>query len=208
MFIVISGMDGAGKTTQAALLAAALRSAGRDVLLTSQPGGTALGRIIRPIVLEKTAYSTPKAELMLFLADRAEHVASVIEPALRAGQIVVCDRYVESTLAYQSPRLGPGAAEAIMEIHRFMGWPLPDLQIFLDTPANTAAARIAARGSSDVDPDLEELRRLQEAYLATCRLAARETIFIDGAAAQERVAERISQAVVKRLTAQSFSAMA
>lgn len=197
MFFVISGIDGSGKSTQARRLAAALKSAGRDALLTSQPGGTDLGKIIRPIVLEKTAYSTPKAELMLFLADRAEHVATVIEPALNAGRIVVCDRYVESTLAYQSPRLGPGAAEAIMEIHRFMAWPLPDLQIFLDIAPEVAAERIAARGSADVDPDLERLTQLRDAYLGACRLAARETVFIDGAADQETVSTNIWQTVQK-----------
>lgn len=207
MFIVISGIDGSGKTTQAKRLATALGGlSDRSVLLTSQPGGTALGKIIRPIVLEKTLYQSRKTELMLFLADRAEHVATVIQPALDAGQIVVCDRYVESTLAYQAPRLGPGAAEAIMEIHRFMTWPLPDLQFHLDTPATIAAERIAARGSSDVDPDLDGLRLLRDAYLATCRLTARETVFINGAAPAERVAEQISQTVLSRLAAQDQAA--
>ena len=105
-FIVLEGGDGVGKSTQAVAVAAALRDRGHTVVLTREPGGTSLGNTVRDIVLN-TALA-PKAEALLFAAARAEHVATVIRPALERGEVVVCDRYIDSSVAYQgmARRLG------------------------------------------------------------------------------------------------------
>lgn len=102
MFISFEGIEGSGKSTAQRLLAEHLQGLGYDPLLTREPGGCALGRSLRPILLDaRTRGLSSRAELYLFLADRAQHVAEVIRPALEAGQTVLCDRYADSTLAYQ-----------------------------------------------------------------------------------------------------------
>ena len=102
MFITFEGIEGSGKTTARRLLALELEKRGHDVLLTREPGGCGLGRALRPILLDaRNSGLCNRAELYLFLADRAQHVAEIIRPAVEAGQIVICDRYTDSTLAYQ-----------------------------------------------------------------------------------------------------------
>ena len=101
LFISLEGPDGAGKSTQAKLLAAALRRAGLKVLLTKEPGGSRQSAPIRALVLNAKGRLEPSAELLLFLADRAQHAQDTLLPALEAGKAVLCDRYSDSTLAYQ-----------------------------------------------------------------------------------------------------------
>ncbi|MEI2774500.1 MAG: dTMP kinase [Tetrasphaera sp.] len=132
-FVALEGGDGAGKSTQARLLADALRGAGREVLLTRQPGGTRLGGQLRELVLHGD-HMAPRAEVLLFAADKAQHVAEVIAPALAAGQVVITDRYVDSAVAYQGAARGLGADE----VHRLQLWAvddlIPDLTIVIDLP--------------------------------------------------------------------------
>jgi dTMP kinase len=125
LFVTFEGPDGAGKTTQLTLLAESLREAGYDVVVTREPGGTVLGERIRPLLLESGAGDmVPQAEALLMTAARAQHVAGVIRPALAAGKIVLCDRFVDSTLAYQ----GAGRGLSIDELEQIPGFP----QAFLD----------------------------------------------------------------------------
>ncbi len=139
--ITIEGIDGAGKSTQVERLAAALRGDGHRVIATREPGATALGRELRRLVLGRELALAPDAELLLFLADRAEHVATVIAPALRDGAIVLCDRFSDSTLAYQ----GYGREADLARIKRWndesSAGIVPDLTVLLDCPIALGAER-------------------------------------------------------------------
>lgn len=139
-FIALEGVDGCGKSTQAALLADALRAEGRDVVLTREPGGTGLGEAVRDLVLNGE-HVTPVAEALLFAAARAQHVAQVIRPALDAGTWVLTDRFVDSSLAYQGGARGLGIDEVWRINEPAVRGCLPHLTVVLDVPTREAAAR-------------------------------------------------------------------
>jgi len=139
-FIALEGIDGCGKSTQAAMLADALRADGRDVLLTREPGGTALGEAVRNLLLNGE-HVAPVSEALLFAAARAQHVAQVIRPALDAGTWVLTDRFVDSSLAYQGGARGLGIDEVWRLNEPAVRGCLPDLAVVLDVPADQAAAR-------------------------------------------------------------------
>lgn len=139
-FVALEGVDGSGKSTQAALLADALRARGHEVVLTREPGGTVLGEGVRNLVLAGGTMS-PVAEALLFAAARAQLVTEVVRPALDAGRWVVTDRFVDSSLAYQGAARGLGI-DAVWEINRpGVEGSLPDLAVVLDVPAHLAAGR-------------------------------------------------------------------
>ncbi len=133
IFITFEGIDGSGKTTQLRILAERLRQAGHDVIETVEPGGTAIGREIRAILLDgRNTHLTPRAELLLYFASRAQNVAEVIRPALAAGKIVLCDRFTDSTLVYQGCGRGLGA-NVVLALHQIACEGLqPDLTVFVD----------------------------------------------------------------------------
>ncbi|MCD6303051.1 MAG: dTMP kinase [Anaerolineae bacterium] len=142
LFISLEGTDGAGKTTQAVLLSEALRKRGLAVINSHEPGGTRIGEQVRAILHDvRHAEMLPATEVLLFAASRAQHVGERIRPALEAGQIVVCDRYSESTLAYQGYGRGLDL-DSLREITRFATGNLrPDLVILLDLDAHQAMER-------------------------------------------------------------------
>lgn len=151
-FIAFEGGEGAGKSTQARRLAEALRSRGIEVLLTREPGGTPGAEAIRALLLDPPGEGWgARAEALLFAAARADHVARTIRPALDAGQWVVCDRFLDSSRAYQGG--GGGMADAdLRELHRIgSGGLLPDLTLLLEVPENEAAARLARRDGDEAD---------------------------------------------------------
>jgi dTMP kinase len=139
LFVVLEGGDGAGKSTQLRRLAAWLMLAGREVVVTYEPGDTPLGATIRRLLLDHSSGDvSPRAEAMLYAADKAQHVSEVVRPALDAGKVVVCDRYVDSMIAYQAAgrSLDPG------EIRGLADWATggltPDLTVVLDVPVERA----------------------------------------------------------------------
>lgn len=140
-FIVLEGIDGSGKTSVARILAERFDAQGRTVVLTREPGGTRLGEAVRSLVLGGQAPIEPIAELLLFSAARAQHVAAVIRPALQRGEIVICDRFTASTLAYQWG--GRGVLRADIEAAQRLatGGLVPDLTLLLDLPAEVAQQR-------------------------------------------------------------------
>lgn len=145
-FITIEGIEGAGKSTLRAGLAEALSDSGVELVLTREPGATALGKTLRALVLGKDYGDlTPQTELLLFAADRAQHVAEVIRPALARNALVICDRYIHSTLAYQ----GYGRGIALDELQRLnrtaTNGLVPDLVILLDLPVEAGLERAHLR---------------------------------------------------------------
>lgn len=176
MFITIEGIEGSGKSTSLLLLAQELERRGYDVLRTREPGGCGLGRAIRPILLDaRTRSLNIRAELYLFLADRAQHVAEVIRPALEAGQIVLCDRYTDSTLAYQGYGRGldPEKLRRINEMAT--GGLVPDLTLLMDLPVGLGLERAGLRNQrlgtvlSEGRFDAESMdfhERVRQGYLA------------------------------------------
>jgi dTMP kinase len=170
MFITFEGLDGSGKTTQAELLAEAVRGTGRDVVTTREPGGTELGEHVRELLLSGNGIS-PWAEAALFAAARAELVDRVIEPALARGTVVICDRYVDSSLAYQGFARGLGV-DRVLELNRpAIRDRLPDRTFLLDIDPGEAAKRMGSdrdRIERENDGFREEVavayRQLAEAF--------------------------------------------
>jgi dTMP kinase len=203
LFITFEGMDGSGKTTQLRRLAARLRSIGRVVLETAEPGGTAIGRKIRQILLDAGNQElSPTAELLLYFASRAQNVDEAIRPALDRGEIVLADRFTDSTLAYQGCARGLGA-EAVLALDRIACRGLqPDLTLLLEIGPDTSLARAHARNTAEASPEtrmdeqsIEFHRKVHEAYQA---LAAREPEHlkrIDGTATADDVEYAIGEMV-------------
>jgi dTMP kinase len=172
IFITFEGLDGTGKSTQLERLAATLSARGFQVLATREPGGSAIGERIRTILLDaRTAGLSPFAELALMFADRAQHVDEVIAPALRARKIVLCDRYTDSTEAYQGGGRELGS-EIVLDMHRELCHDLwPDLTLLLDSDLDASVARARNRNqtaaSSEVRFDNESaafFRRVQRGF--------------------------------------------
>lgn len=147
MFITVEGMEGAGKSTLVAGLAAALEKQGRKVLLTREPGGCDLGRTLRALLLHKDAGICPQAELFLFLADRAQHVADIIRPALLAGKVVICDRFADSTVVYQGYGRGFDLSFLRRLNHEAISGLWPDVTLVLDLPPEEGLRRARLRNA-------------------------------------------------------------
>src|SRR5271169_1088850 len=145
-FITFEGLDGTGKSTQMRKLAAALRAAGHTVVETREPGGTATGEQIRRVLLDSATQNlSPMAEMALMFGSRAQHIAEVIQPALERGEIVLCDRFTDSTEAYQGSGRKLGS-EAVLKLHRMLCGDLqPDLTILLDSDPAMSVGRARRR---------------------------------------------------------------
>src|ERR1700730_3367165 len=149
-FITFEGLDGTGKSTQIRTRAAVVSAAGHKVVETREPGGTLTGEKIRKVLLDSgTAGLSPLAEMALMFASRAQHIAEVIEPAMAAGSIVLCDRFTDSTEAYQGRERKLGS-EPVRELHRVLCGNLqPDLTILLDSDAAASVSRARLRNKRD-----------------------------------------------------------
>src|SRR6185312_14565033 len=154
IFITFEGLDGCGKTTQLARLAEALSARSLEVLATREPGGSAIGERIRSILLDsRTAGLSSYAELSLMFADRAQHVEEVIQPALKMGKIVLCDRYTDSTEAYQGYGRQLGS-ELVLNLHRELCRNLwPSLTLLLQADANASVSRARNRNKTSASKE-------------------------------------------------------
>lgn len=203
MFITFEGIDRSGKTTQAALLADAL---GPETLLLREPGGTEIGERVRELLKDAELALTPIAELLLFNAARAQLAAEVIEPARGAGQNVVCDRYVDSTVAYQGVGRGLGVATVEALSTLVVGACMPDLTILLRIDPDAAEARgqgrLAAGAEDGSDRFEAEGIALQRAVAAAYdELAERHPeriVVVDAGAKPDQVHRRVLTAVEAR----------
>jgi dTMP kinase len=178
MFVTFEGLDGSGKSTQAELLRTALEAEGRDVVLTREPGGTALGEQVRELVLDGGEIS-PWAEAALFAAARAELVERVIEPALQRGADVVCDRYVDSSLAYQGIARGLGV-ERVLELNlQAIRGLLPDRTILLLLDPDASAQRAGETDRIEREGG-DFRRRVDAAYRDLAQMFPRRILQADG----------------------------
>jgi len=190
MFITFEGVDGSGKSTQARLLVDRLRGEGRDVVDTREPGGTDLGERIRELLLGSDRVA-PWAEATLFSAARAQLVDEVIRPALARGADVVCDRYIDSSLAYQGLARGLGV-ERVLDVNLAVtGSLIPDRTFLLVVPGEVAAQR---RGSSPdrIEREGDEFAaEVDRAYREIAEIFSQRMVVLDGTEAPEKLAEEI-----------------
>lgn len=202
VFITLEGGDGSGKTTQAELLDRWLRDQGRTVLRTREPGGTEVGVEVREIVLHHRGDITPRAEALLYAADRAHHVATVVRPALERGDVVIQDRYIDSSVAYQGVGrvLDPDAIRGLSE------WATeglrPDLTILLDLDADAARGRLdEARTRYDrLEAEASEFHdRVRNAYLAIAAAEPERFLVVDAALPADEIAASIRPRVAELL---------
>jgi len=208
LFITLEGLDGSGKTTQINRLAAWLKKRGRETVVTRQPGGTATGDRIRGLVLDsRSSGLAPMTEMALTFADRAQAIAEVIEPALVAGKIVLCDRFTDSTEAYQGGGRQLGSA-AVLELHRLLCRNLqPDLTLLLLPEFEASLERARRRNQRTVGPNEgrfeaeqdEFYRRVGQKYLEIAAREPERVILIEGALGIDEVFERIAAVVADRL---------
>jgi dTMP kinase len=194
VFIVFEGIDGSGKSTVATGVARRLREEGdHEVILTREPGGTPLGEGVRSLVLSAASTGiTPIAELLLFSAARAQHVAEVIEPQLQHGSIIICDRFTDSTLAYQWG--GRGVPRNVIEAAQSLstGGVSPDLRVLLDVPVPVALARRHAETETVDRFDAEEVafhEAVRDTYLQLAAADPDEWVVIDAQPSQREVLE-------------------
>lgn len=201
-FITLEGGEGTGKSTQAKRLAQSLESLGKPVLVTREPGGSPGAEEIRKLIVEgEPGRWDALTEMLLLFAARADHVARTIRPALRSGTFVICDRFTDSTYAYQ----GVGRDTPRETIRRIESVVLedfkPDLTLVLDLPVEIGLKRAEARGAAETRfekfaPDFHE--RLRQAFLDIARRAPDRCVVIDASGNEDEVAEAIWQAVARR----------
>ncbi len=190
MFVTFEGIDGSGKTTQARLLAERLEREGVDVVLTREPGGTPLGEAVRDLVLHGE-HVAPWAEVALYAAARAQHVDQVIRPALDRGATVVCDRYVDSSAAYQggARRLG---VNTVLELNlTVVGGLMPDRTVLVEISPETAAARVGGTGDRIERDGVALWARAAEAYRDLAARDRRRYVVVDGTRPVDDLAEEI-----------------
>lgn len=199
-FISLEGVDGSGKSTQAVMLADALRERGYEVVHVREPGGTALGEAVRDVVLGPDPMS-PWAEAYLFAAARAQLVREVVEPSLARGAWVVADRFLDSSLAYQGAARGLGIAEVAAINGAAIGEFMPDLTIILDIPPGAASDRRADRGSVDrIEDEGDALQEsVAEGYREVARIYAERVHLVPAAGTLDEVHARVMATVVGSL---------
>jgi dTMP kinase len=190
MFVSFEGLDGCGKTTQARLLARALEETGVEVVLTREPGGTPLGEQIRALVLHGD-HVAPWAEAALYAAARAQHVEELIRPALARGATVVCDRYVDSSVAYQGAGRELGVDEVLALNLTAVGGLLPNLTFLVEIDIDTALARVGDEGDRIERTEGAFWPRVAEAYRALAARFPERYVVIDGRRGVAEVAAEI-----------------
>lgn len=184
LFVTFEGGDGVGKTTQAALLEEWLTQAGRTVVRTREPGGTEVGVLIRDIVLHHRGEVSARAEALLYAADRAHHVQTLVRPALARGEVVIQDRYLDSSVAYQ----GAGRVLGREEVRRLSLWAteglLPDVTVLLDLDPSAARSRLDADDKPFDRLEAEEEHfhaRVREEFLALAAAEPTRFLVLDAA---------------------------
>lgn len=202
LFVTLEGPDGSGKSTQAERVAARLRGRGIDCLATREPGGTPLGEAVREILMHADPAPVPTADALLFSAARAQHVVEVIEPALAAGTLVVCDRFADSTLAYQGYGYGQ-PLEALRRLGEYAtGGLRPNLTVLLDLPVEDGLRR--KFGTDDLTrfetaEQVDFHTRVREGFLALATADPDRWVVVDARIAPDDLEREIVRAIESRL---------
>jgi dTMP kinase len=206
-FLTLEGIEGSGKSTHARLLEASLAASGYRVFLTREPGGTPLGEELRRFLLGKDEGPVPEAELFLILAARAQHVATVIRPRLERGEVVLCDRFADATLAYQGGGRGLDRERVAAANALAVGEVTPDLTVLFDIPVEDALKRVHRRrhAGGDFNRFDRETRRFHEAvrdvYLCLARAEPERFLVVDPTGSKVDVARGLLKQVEPRLRA-------
>jgi dTMP kinase len=203
IFVTLEGGEGSGKTTQSRRIVGYLRSKGREALETREPGGTEAGELVRDVLLHRVRQLTPRAELALYLASRAQLVEEVVRPALAAGRDVVCDRFADSSVAYQ----GGGRELGIELVERLNDWAtagiVPDLTFYFDVKPSEGLARRGRAGSGKLDRmEREHLafhEKVRAAYLELAERYPDRFRVIPTGGGEEDVWQRVREALEERL---------
>ena len=190
MFVSFEGLDGCGKTTQARLLAEALATDGADVVLTREPGGTPLGEQVRELVLHGD-HVAPWAEVALYAASRAQHVVDVIRPALARGATVVCDRYLDTSVAYQGAGRGLGV-DFVLDLNlRVVEGLLPDVTVLVELDVETALSRVGKKRDRIEQADAAFWPLVADAYRDLAERFAGRYVVVDGRLPVQELASEI-----------------
>jgi len=195
-FVTLEGTEGAGKTTLARRLAEWFREQGAEVVLTREPGGTPLGGEIRKLLLNREM--GPRAEFLLYLADRAEHVERVIRPALLAGKVVISDRFADSSYAYQGHGRGLPLGWMRAATEGATGGLVPDLTVVLDLDPEIGLARVEGARDRIESEDLEFHRRVRQGFLDLAQAEPERFVVIDASRDLDKVWRSLVKAVAKR----------
>lgn len=201
LFVTFEGIEGSGKSTQIVRAAERLTALGVPVLSTREPGGTAVGAALREVLLGWSGRLDPAAELLLMFADRRQHLSEEIEPALAAGQVVLCDRYTDASRAYQGA--GRGLGEEVVDLlHRTFCRRESDVTYLVDCPVETALARVKARSGTGDRFEREAIsfhRRVRAAYRRRARREPERFVLLDGRRAPEVVFAALWDDLSRRL---------
>jgi dTMP kinase len=203
-FLTIEGIEGVGKTTQVARLSRNLAERGIDHVVTREPGGTPLAEKIRELVLlPRDETLPPAAELLLMFAARAVHLANHVEPALKAGRWVICDRFTDATYAYQGAGRGMSQTDIRYLETLVQGARRPDLTLLLDVPVEVGLERSRRRDAGAIRDRFEAERaeffeRVREAYLSRARAEPQRMAIIDAAASMDEVTKRMTKVLESR----------
>ena len=204
MFITLEGPEGSGKTTAVDAACKALEGMGYQIVRTREPGGTPIAEQIRNVILDKANTSMdPRTEALLYAASRRQHLVEKVWPALKEGKIVICDRYLDSSLAYQGGARDLGV-ENVLNVNLFATentW--PDLTLLFDIKPEVGLARIASNASREVNRlDLEKIEfhnKVRETFLALAKRYPDRYVIIDASKSREEVAKDTLDAILKRL---------
>ena len=203
VFITFEGGDGSGKTTQIELLKSWLEERGHTVVVTREPGGTDLGNELRDIILHRKGFIAPRAEALLYAADRAHHIHTLVAPALERGDVVVQDRYLDSSVAYQ----GAGRVLDPTEVRDVSLWAtenlMPHLTILLDVPTDVAKQRQDSdeRAYDRLEAEAEDFhQRVRESYQRLADAEPERFVVLDGTDSIEAIHHQITQKVATLLS--------
>lgn len=204
MFITLEGPEGSGKTTAVEAAVKALEEKGYQIVRTREPGGTPISEQIREVILDKRNTSMdPRTEALLYAASRRQHLVEKVWPALKEGKIVICDRYLDSSLAYQGGARGLGV-DNVLNVNLFATEnTFPDLTLLFDIKPEEGLKRIAANASREVNRlDLEKLEfhnKVRETFLSLAKRYPERFVIIDASKSREEVAKATLEAILNKL---------
>ena len=201
MFITFEGIEGSGKSSLIAQLKKYFKSSKLEAFFSKEPGGTDLGKEIRKILLNPKYSFDPTSELLLLLADRAEHVQKIIRPKLQKNKLIFCDRYLDSTLAYQ----GSGRnldKKIIKEMFKVLDFPIPDLTILLDVPVQIGLSRARKRNKLDrfEKEDLNFHENVRRSYLDLAKNDSARIVLFDSSISEEELFKKAINLIKSRIS--------